>query len=230
MKEFRYIKKLKEVEVFSDIKQESFDKIVEYGDFIKVKKNSCLYQDRCKLEYVYFVIEGKVTLSKNHENGENRVIFLVGPGKMINQPIMRKSTSAVECWAFEDSVLYRITFEKFDEIMSEDYRLVKNCMEYMEIRIRSLYRQLKNSVTVNIDKKLAAKLYRLASEYGIKSDIEGYTKINISVTNTYLSKMIGCQRETISRSMKSLIKEDIVRLEGRTILVNEENAKIYFRK
>ena len=32
---------------------------------------------------------------------------------------------------------------------------------------RRLYRQLKNSISIRIDKKLAAKLYRIGKEFGV---------------------------------------------------------------
>lgn len=223
------ISEIESIDVFKNIKKESIEKLVEYGEKIELKKNECLYQDRQILEYVYFIISGKITLCKTNENGESKVIFLLNSGKIINQPLMRKNTSAVECWGFENSVLFRVSFDDFDKIMSEDYTLSRNCMIFMEYRIRSLYRQLKNSVTINIEKKLAAKLYRLGTEYGIKTENDDYTLINIAITNTYLSKMLGCQRETVSRAMKVLTENGIVKNKGRKLYINMKEARKIFK-
>ena len=87
---------------------------------------------------------GNVSLIKSSESGENRVIFLLNDGSMINEPLMRKNTSGIECWGFEDSKILRIGIKTFDKIMSKDYILARNCMLEMEKRIRRLYRQLKN--------------------------------------------------------------------------------------
>lgn len=223
------IEDLSVIKVFSGISKDSLASILACCDIIDLKKNACLYNDRQDLYYVYFLLEGRVTLVKPNENGENKIVFILNPGDTINQPIMRNNTSAVESWGFEKSKILRIRFEDFDRIMSNDYALAKNCMIYMENRIRRLYRQLKNSVTINIEKRLAAKLVRLGIDYGVSVPDSSMTMIELNMTVTYLAKMLGCQRESVSRAMKSLAKKNIVELDGRKIYIDLESAKEFFK-
>lgn len=224
------ISDIETIEVFKEILPSSIIDIKNNSDVIELKKNKALYSDRQILNYIYFLVSGNVSLVKSNENGESKIIFLLGTGAMINQPMMRKNTSAVECWAYEDSKILRISFENFDKILSKDYSLTKNCMFYMEKRIRRLYRQLKNSVASSIDKKLTAKLYRLATEYGIENrENKNFTYINLNLTITYIAKMLGSQRETISRTIKSLIKKEILYMDGRKIYIDMEKAKQFFK-
>ena len=208
------------VKVFKGISDDSLNRILVCGDIVDLKKNACLYHDRQDLYYVYFLLKGKVTLVKPNENGESKVVFILNPGDTINQPVMRNNTSAVECWGFENSRILRIGFDDFDTIMAKDYILAKNCMAFMENRIRRLYRQLKNSVTINIEKRLAAKLVRLGLDYGSREEDYVMTRIDLNLTVTYIAKMLGCQRESVSRAMKSLTKRGIVELDGRQIYVD----------
>ena len=113
--------------------------------------------------------------------------------------------------------------------MAKDYILAKNCMAFMENRIRRLYRQLKNSVTINIEKRLAAKLVRLGLDYGSREEDSVMTRIDLNLTVTYIAKMLGCQRESVSRAMKSLTKRGIVELDGRKIYVDIEKARKFFK-
>ena len=217
------------VKVFKGISDDSLNRILVCGDIVDLKKNACLYHDRQDLYYVYFLLEGKVTLVKPNENGESKVVFILNPGDTINQPVMRNNTSAVECWGFENSRILRIGFDDFDTIMAKDYTLAKNCMAFMENRIRRLYRQLKNSVTINIEKRLAAKLVRLGLDYGSREEDSVMTRIDLNLTVTYIAKMLGCQRESVSRAMKSLTKRGIVELDGRKIYVDIEKARKFFK-
>lgn len=217
------------VKVFKGISDDSLNRILVCGDIVDLKKNACLYHDRQDLYYVYFLLKGKVTLVKPNENGESKVVFILNPGDTINQPVMRNNTSAVECWGFENSRILRIGFDDFDTIMAKDYILAKNCMAFMENRIRRLYRQLKNSVTINIEKRLAAKLVRLGLDYGSREEDSVMTRIDLNLTVTYIAKMLGCQRESVSRAMKSLTKKGIVELDGRKIYVDIEKARKFFK-
>lgn len=224
------ISDIEAIEIFKGIAPSSIIEIKNNSDVIELKKNKALYSDRQILSYVYFLVSGNVSLVKSNENGESKIIFLLSSGAMINQPMMRKNTSAVECWGYENSKILRVSFENFDRILSKDYALTKNCMFYMEKRIRRLYRQLKNSVTANIDKKLAAKLYRLAIEHGINDGYkENFTLINLNLTITYIAKMLGSQRETISRAIKSLANKEILFTENKKIYIDMEKAKKFFK-
>ena len=222
---------IEKIEVFSEISKNSIVEIKNSADVIDLKKNKALYSDRQKLDYVYFLISGNVSLIKSSESGENRVIFLLNDGAMINEPLMRKNTSGIECWGFEDSKILRIGLKTFDKIMSKDYILARNCMLEMEKRIRRLYRQLKNLTSSNLEKKLAAKLYRLGTQYGLKENkIEDYTYINLNLTVTYIAKMLGYQRETVSRSLKLLAQKEIILQKDRKFYVNIEKARQFFKK
>jgi len=224
------ISDIEAIEIFKGIAPSSIIEIKNNSDVIELKKNKALYSDRQILSYVYFLVSGNVSLVKSNENGESKIIFLLSSGAMINQPMMRKNTSAVECWGYENSKILRVSFENFDRILSKDYALTKNCMFYMEKRIRRLYRQLKNSVTANIDKKLAAKLYRLAIEHGLNDGYkENFTLINLNLTITYIAKMLGSQRETISRTIKSLANKEILFTENKKIYIDMEKAKKFFK-
>lgn len=252
---------VKDIVVFRGVSDETLKRASKSAILLNLSKNERLYSDKQELSYVYFVVEGRVTISKYGENGENKVIFIMNKNDMINQPIMRRNTSAVECWAFEKSKIIRISFEEFDKIMESDYVLARNCMLYMENRIRRLYRQLKNSVSINIEKKLAAKLFRLGSIYGtgintkiikkrlhkektfqkdggitpgedfeIYGDlIDEFSKLDINISVTKLSKMLGSPRETVSRAMKKLSNEGLVKIEGREIYVNLKGLQEFFK-
>jgi len=224
------MEKVEKIEVFEGISKNSINEIKNNSDTIELKKNEALYSDRQILDYVYFLVSGNVSLVKSNENGENKVIFLLNSGAMINEPLMRKNTSGIECWGFEDSKILRISLKTFDKIMSKDYILAKNCMLFMEKRIRRLYRQLKNSTSTNIEKKLAAKLYRLGTLYGIENVEDKFILINLNLTVTYLAKMLGYQRETVSRSIKLLNEKAIILLKDRKFYIDMEKARQFFKK
>ena len=221
---------IEKIEVFEGISKSSISEIKNNSDIIELKKNKALYSDRQVLDYLYFLVSGNVSLVKSNENGENKVIFLLNGGAMINEPLMRKNTSGIECWGFEDAKILRISFKTFDKIMAKDYILARNCMLFIEKRIRRLYRQLKNSTSTNIEKKLAAKLYRLGTLYGIENTQNKFILINLNLTVTYIAKMLGYQRETVSRSLKLLSEKAIILLKDRKFYIDIEKARQFFKK
>lgn len=111
--------------------------------------------------------------------------------------------------------------------MQNDFQLTKDIISYMERRIRRLYRQLKNSISIKVDKKLAAKLYRLSREFGVCCG--EWTLLNVNITVTYLADMLGCKRETVSRMIKVLQKEELIKIDNKGFYVKETELSRYFK-
>ena len=55
-----------------------------------------------------------------------------------------------------------------------------------------------------------------------KIQIGNYTYINLNLTVTYIAKMLGYQRETVSRSLKLLSEKEIILQKDRKFYVDTE--------
>lgn len=219
---------LKNIDVFKNIKISTIEELTKKGSVFKLDKKEVLFHEGEIVENVYFLISGKVSIYKMNEFGERKIIFILNQGDMINEVLINNSTTAVACKAFEKSEIVKFNIDDFIGIMQTDFNLVKNILDSLEKRNRRLYRQLKNSTYIKIEKKLAAKLYRLNREFGVDKgewrllDVKG-------ITMTYLADMLGCKRETLSRAMKILQNENLVKLENKKIYIKPDELSLFFK-
>lgn len=216
------------VEIFKNIKEETKAKLIDIGKLKKIDKKSILFTEKEKLEKLFILIEGKVSIFKMSENGERKIIFILNQGEMINEILLNENnTSTVACEAFENSLILEYNNNDFISIIENDFTMTKNILSYMEKRTRRLYRQLKNSISIKMDKKLAAKLYRIGKEFGISKG--QWTFINVNISITYIADMLGCKRETLSRAMKTLQDKGLVKIEGKKIYTKQIELAKYFK-
>lgn len=82
---------------------------------------------------------------------------------------------------------------------------------------------IKNTSNTNIKERLASKLFKLSLEYGVKEDY--MTKIDLKITVTHLSKMLGCQRETLSRAIKDLKDDNSIKIINQKFYIDAEKIK-----
>lgn len=216
------------IEVFKNIREESKIELEKILKVRELSKREILFYERDIVKKIYFIKEGKVSLFKITESGERKVIFILPKGKMINDiDIDENKSSAISCEAFEKSTLLECSSKEFLRIMESDFTLTKNVLNHMQNINRRLYRQLKNSISIRMDKKLAAKLYRMGKEFGIKND--EWTLINANLTITYIADMLGCKRETLSRAMKILQDENLVKIENKKVYIKRDELSSYFK-
>lgn len=194
----------------------------------KLKRGETLFCEREKVDKIYLILCGKLTMYRNSEEGQKRVIYILGNGEFINEVIFDDDPASINCEAFEDT--YILCFYKKDllEIMSGDFELTKIIINSMAKKIRRLYRQLKNTVPIKVDKKLSAKLWKLAKDYGVET--KDGTLIDMNISITYLADMLGSTRETISRCMNNFEKNGMIKFVGKKILVKDTGElSLYFR-
>lgn len=216
------------VHIFENISDVSRKNILDSSSIRKLDKKEVLFRENDSINKVYFLLKGKVSTFKISENGERKIIFMIKAGEMINEVLVdNKKNSTIGCEAFEKSLVLECDMKSFLNSMEKDFTLTKNILSYSELRTRRLYRQLKNSISIKIDKKLAAKLYRISKEFGIKNG--EWTLINMNLTITYLADMLGCKRETLSRSMKILQDQNLVKINGKKIYTKKEDLAKYFK-
>ena len=216
------------IEVFNNINEESKIKLSQILKIKKLSKKEILFREREIVDKVYFIKEGKISLFKINESGERKIIFILPKGKMINDILIdEKKSSTVSCEAFEDTTLLECSAKDFMQILENDFGLTKNVLNHLQNINRRLYRQLKNSISIRMDKKLAAKLYRMGREFGVEKN--EWTLIDANLTITYIADMLGCKRETLSRSMKILQDKDLVKIENKKVYIKREELSSYFK-
>lgn len=215
------------IPAFEGINESTCEQIKLKISKIKLSKNQALFREREDVRNIYFVLKGKVTMYRTTEEGQRRVIYILHDGVIINEVIFDGKSASISCEAFEDSEILSIDRDELLRLMEFDFILTKNIICSMGRKIRRLYRQLKNTTTIRVDKKVAAKLWKMAVDHGV--EIASGTVIDISITITYLADMMGHSRESISRAMKVLEGEGLVNYNGKKIVVNKEGLLKYYR-
>ncbi len=217
------------IDIFKNIKEESK---IELKTILKTKalyKNEVLFHEKDFVDKVYFIKTGKISTYKINANGERKVIFILKRGDMLNEVFLDKTkNTSFGCDAFENTTLLYCQSDDLVNLMKNDFELTKNIMLHTQNINRRLYRQLKNTISIKIDKKLAAKLYRIGKEFGIK--IGEWTLINADITITYIADMLGCKRESLSRAMRILQDYELVKIESRRIYIKEKELARYFKE
>ena len=223
------IEQLEELDIFKNISKTSLEKLAYLGEVKKYTTGSHVFRDKEDVKTLYIVVSGSVSLYKLNENGNKRVIFILGTGKMINDVIIQDLPASINCEIFEEAQILSYDKYTFLDIMENDFNLSKNIIGSLAMKVRRMYRQLKNaSGIIRMEKKLAAKLWKLSKDYGVPCDHGVIINMNMSIT--YLADLLGSKRETISRALKILSNENLIEYENKKIkVINQEKLSQFFK-
>lgn len=208
----------------------NFKAIVEKLDCIKkvknYKKGDILFLDKEKIQFIYIVISGKVSLYKESDKGDKKVIFILEEGEIVNEEILTNENVSVSCETIENTSVYCISREEFIRSMNENYDLCKLIIGSSNLKLRRTYRQLLNtSNSVRLEKRIVSKLCKLSRDSRENNNERIYIKLSI----TYLAYMIGAKRESVSRELSKLSKKELIIIKnGKIIVENRKNLIEYF--
>jgi CRP/FNR family cyclic AMP-dependent transcriptional regulator len=221
------LRQLKDLPLFERVEDKTLELIRDSVIVKELKKSQMLFAERETTNNIYIVLEGNVTLYRLSEKGQKRVIYILNKGEIINEVIFDNFTTSINCEGFEDSAIISIKKVDLLNIMKQDFKLTEVILYSMSKKIRRLYRQIKNTVPIKMDKRVAAKLWKLSKDYGVQTE-EGVL-IDIKVNITYLSDMLGSSRETISRAVKELENMGMVKIKNRKFIVDRDKLRLYFK-
>lgn len=220
---------LEQFTLFQGLQPTTYTSLLSKAHLERYKNGTHLFLEKDTLCCFYIVLSGTVSIYKTNSNGQNKVIFILGKGALLNEVIFEDLAASVNCKVHEDCDILMIYRTDFLPLMQKDFRLTQNVMNQLTNRVRRLYRQVKNATSViKIEKKLAAKLWKLSLDYG-KEHEQGIL-INFPITVTSLAELLGSYRETISRALKILVGKELIIYENKRIIIPDPDALSRFFK
>ncbi len=195
-------------------------KLGEYATVKSFDKNELIFNESDVTENIYIVRSGKVEIYKLTKGWEERLLFILSKGAILNEEILFSESSKCStcCRAFDNTQVVIIPKSIILKEMKNDFKLVEHIFTCQSTKLKRSYRQLKNSGTnVTINKKVASKLWKLALDYGIET--KNGVFIDISLSSSIISKMVGAKRETVSRCLNAFKKEEIIKIDGDSITI-----------
>ena len=216
------------IEILKKLNSKTIEYIKPFSTLKTYKEREHVFMDKDEISNLYIIVHGKAALYKLNHFGDKKVLFIFDEGKILNEHSLQNKKVSINCEILETSVIMSIPCNIFIKAMENDFLLSKSILDLMSLNIRRLYRQLQNTTNnLECEKKLASKLLKLAKDNGIYC--ENIVKINIPLTVTYISEMIGSRRETVSRQIKKLSDLSLIEFKDNFIFIKDiEKLRNYF--
>ena len=220
---------LAELPVFRDVSHNTLEHLWNKGKVENFPRGTILVRAREPLQTVYIQLTGKSMIYNLTHIGKRKIIFVFGPGALLNEHVLNFHDASLYCETIEASRIFVIPCAWFLEFMEKDFSLARAVLEAQERKMWRMGHQLKNTMgSIYMERKLAAKLWKLSRDFG-KMTPDGI-EIDIRLTITFLADMLGAPRETTSRLCKNLSEAGLIRMDKRRIMIINPEKLSHFYK
>jgi CRP-like cAMP-binding protein len=171
--------------------------------------------------------EGKVKITMISPEGKEIILSMMGPGDFFGEmSLLDDEPRSATVVATEPLEVITIWRSDFLEILRENFSITKKILIELSRRVRRTSNRIESLATMDVYGRLARFFLDLAQQQGKVLD-NGYVAVT-RPTHQAIANMIGTSRETVSRLIHELIRQDLLLSEGKTVYLSK-NALDQFR-
>lgn len=187
------------------------------------RKKQTLYHEGQRPVHVYFVISGKVKISKTNEYGKELITNILGPGDFFGyMPVLEEKNYSDSAEVLEDAELMVIPRSDFIKLINENNQVARQFIKLLTQNVVAKEEALLNLAYNSLRKKVSTGLLQVYDKFGgDKND-----KLNIDISRENLSHVVGVATESLIRTLGDFKAERLIDIrDGKIYIVDEKRLR-----
>jgi CRP/FNR family transcriptional regulator, cyclic AMP receptor protein len=206
------VKKTGKIDLASDERE-----VVSYA------KKLYIYREGQRPRMMFYVVSGKVKISKTNDDGKEFITNIHGPGDYFGYTsILEDANYKDEAQALEDTELMLIPREDFVQLVSNDINIARTFIKIITQNIIEKENSLLNLAYSSLRKKVAFGLVQLLEKYRAVENEQPV--LNLSREN--MAHSIGIATESLIRTLGDFKDEKLIDINnGKVIIIDEKKLR-----
>lgn len=198
--------------------EENLQKLKEIMYEQKVDSGSYLFWEGDAADKLYFMIQGRVKITKSSDEGKSFILYMYGDGDLFGQlDPFHQSVNSFNAEVMEDSIIGVIQQKDLETLLWQHGDLAIEFMKWMGLMHRMTQTKFRDLMMFGKPGALCSTLIRLSNSYGQTN--ENQVLITKKLTNSELADMIGATRESVNRMLSDFKKLGIISMENSHIII-----------
>jgi CRP-like cAMP-binding protein len=160
---------------------------------------------------LFLIGTGQVKVAVFAEDGREVILSVIGSGGFFGEmALLDDEPRSAHVIAMTDATLFQLRREDFRARLQRSPDLATAMLKELSRRLRRADETITGMALLDVNGRIANLLLDLARE-------EGGHKITRKLTHATIGQMVGASRETVSRTMRSLVVQGIITVNRREI-------------
>ncbi len=184
------------------------------------KRNAEIYSAKDIPDRMYFLISGKVKVTKNGVGGRNQIIRAIKPVEMFGyRAYFANSIHRSTATALESSVVASIPMKTIEQVMYQNPQVSLQVVRHLSVLLGQSDDRTVNLTQKHIRGRLAEALLFLKDSYDVEED--GCT-LGIYLSREDLASLSNMTTSNAIRTLSNFADEDLVVIDGKKIKIVQE--------
>ncbi len=216
---------LKQINLFRSLTDEELIIILPQLTIKKIKKGQIILHEEDTNEFMYIILYGEVKVTKITEDGKEILLAIHQSGDFFGDiSLIDQKTIPATVIATIDSSIAILRKENFFYLLRNQEQILDNFLKILCSRLRESWNRIRILSLTNAEQRVKMLFLKYATDVGTKIP-EGLI-IKIKLTHQDIANMIGISRETVTRIIDKMKKEEEIKVfKDRSILVTRSFFK-----
>src|SRR5436309_4084685 len=165
-------------------------------------------------EALFLIRSGQVKVSVLSEDGREVILSVLGSGSFFGEmALVDDEPRSAHVIAMEDTSVLQLRREDFRSRLRSSPELSIALLRELSRRLRRADDTITSLMLLDVNGRVAHLLLKLAREEGGDAG----ARITRRLTHASIGQMVGASRETVSRTMRTLVVRNVIAVERREI-------------
>jgi CRP/FNR family transcriptional regulator, cyclic AMP receptor protein len=167
---------------------------------------------------VYILCQGRVKLATTSSEGKTFILKIAQPGQMFGlNSVVTERPHEMTVETMQPSQIAYVSREDFLRFIRQNGDACLRVVQQLGHECHSAYEVIRSLGLANsVSEKLAKFLLGWSAD-GRESD--GAVRVKLALTHEEMAQLIGCSRESVTRTLSEFKKQKLAELSGSTLLV-----------
>lgn len=204
--------------LFSMLQKEEMDFLVRRAVPRHYEAGETIFTEGEPCQGLYVVESGRIKIFKISAGGREQVLAIDGPGASVAElPVFDDGNYPASATAVSSARLVFVSKQDFRALCLEHPQVALRVLKVIGGRLRRLVGIIEELSFTTVRHRMAALLVNMAKRNGTRT-ARG-TEFMLPATQQDIAGMIGTVRELVSRNLGRLQAEEIITLEGKTVII-----------
>ena len=211
---------LRNVPVFADLTEKELGFLADHALSRQFQPGEIIFSEGDPCEGLYVVQTGNVKIFNTSPSGREQVLHIEKAGNSLAElPVFDGGAYPASTAAVDKCVLLFISKKDFRALCLERPEVSLKVLKVVSSRLRQLVGIIEELSFTTVRSRLASWLLQQARSNGLKTP-RGI-EFALHVSNQELAFQIGTVRELVSRNLSHFQSGGILRIENRTVIVDD---------
>jgi CRP/FNR family transcriptional regulator, cyclic AMP receptor protein len=211
---------LRSVPLFSGLSRSQLESILAVSQTREFPKDTLLFREGDRGDSLYLVISGRVKAVLLAEDGRELILAFLGPGELFGEmalfdPEERRTATVISA---EQSSLLILSGKQFMGLLMENPAIALSLLHTLTRRLKDTGIRIANLIFLDTYSRVGGYLLKMAEQQGRR--LADGSLVLTRPPQQEIAHFIGSSRETVSRALRELEHQGLIRMIGKKIILN----------